>query len=200
MKYFKKSIMFLMSLFLVLGLSSNPVFANDSISDNSEIIESVLIYNATSNSETKEHRHISLKRGSRPKKWIVYDKKVTAKEWTDKSKLLMVVKAVNGSTVTASASARKSGTWSANVNISKGILSSSFGYNVTDSFEISGSATGKIPKGYKLGTARAYPVYKKTSFKVKLVHAYMPTHIYKKGHGEVRKPIGIEIVFSYKKK
>ena len=121
----------------------------------------------------------------------MYDVRVTNPEWTDRSQKLGVVKAINGSSVTASATATKSAMYTSSVSIPVSLLNVAVGYNVTRSFSISGSATGNIPKGYKLGAARGYPIYEVRSFKAKLVHSIIQGTVYKRGSGTTKKPIGL---------
>lgn len=202
MRTLKKIIMLVFCIFMIIN-SKNVALASDNIDEQPDtIIETNKIYNTIPLDDVSEENEINslFKKGSRPKKWVVYDVKIKNAEWTDTSQKLVVVKAVNGSSVTASATATKSGTWNANVSVSKGTVSAAIGYSATQSFSISGSATGNIPKGYKLATARAYPIYEVRSFKVKLVHSLLPSTIYKKGSGTAKKPIGIDIRFEYKKK
>lgn len=196
-------------LCIVLMVTLFPTSVKAQVIETSEIVydsvtdtytETVRIYSSDISKEALvPDSKPELFKGSRPKKWIIYDVRVTNPEWTDYSKKLGVVKAINGSSVTASATAIESAMYTSDVSIPVSILNVAVGYKVTKSVSISGSATGNIPKGYKVAVARGYPVYEVRSFKAKLVHSIIQGTVYKRGSGTTKKPIGIEIVFQYTK-
>lgn len=201
----KKLICSLLSLIMIFSLSI-PAFAaeNSTTSSDDTITITQKIYFDEMTPEQNEsevdttYQDEPLRIGSRPKKWVVYDVKVTDAEWTDFSKKLGVVKSQNGSTITGTVSASVNSTYTATVSVPINKITAAVGYNVTTGFSVTGSSTAEIPAGYKLAAARAYPIFEVTSFKAKLVHTIGAT-VYKRGEGTSYKPVGAEIVFDFKR-
>ena len=113
---FKKVISIVLCMAFMVSLFPTSVKAQ--VSETSEVVydsvtdtytETVRIYSSDISKEAPvPDSKPELFKGSRPKKWIIYDVRVTNPEWTDRSQKLGVVKAINGSSVTASATATKS--------------------------------------------------------------------------------------------
>lgn len=201
----KKIISCLLSLVMVFSLSI-PAFAseNDSSTPDDTITITQKIYFdeivpvPSANDQDTLSQYVPSRTGSRPKKWVVYDVRVTDDEWTDFSKKLGVFKSQNGSTITGTVSTSVNSSYTATVSVPVYTITAAVGYSVSTGFAVTGSSTAKIPDGYKLAAARAYPIYEVTAFKAKLVHAIGST-VYKRGEGTSYKPIGAEVVFDFKR-
>lgn len=137
-------------------------------------------------------------RGSRPKKWIFEE--LGTEEYTDRKSPISVVKSINGSSISLSATRKRGLRVTGGIGVQVKTIAANLGIDYEKSYEISGSATAEIPEGYKLAYARGYILYEKTHFKAKLVHVLNEAMVYKRKTGTISKPVGIEIEFEFKEK
>ncbi len=196
----KKLFSLILSLAMVFSLAV-PAFAAEtppSTPEDTIIVTQKIYFNEMTPLSPENSQDTEFRTGPRPKKWVVYDVKVTNSEWTDFSKKLGVFKSQNGSTITGTVTASVNSSFTANVSVPSSAVTVGVGYNVSTGFSVTGSSTAEIPEGHKLASARAYPIYEVSSFKAKKVYIY-GHQVFERGEGTAYKPVGAEVVFEFKR-